>query len=72
VSDGLLLLITDSPVKFIANHNLSAEELPAINPESGISFVVQSEGADQEVIVLKIVLRSRLQRNVLYNTALAD
>jgi hypothetical protein len=56
----------------LANHNLSAEELPAINPESGISFVVQSEGADQEVIVLKIVLRSRLQRNVLYNTALAD
>ena len=56
------------PIKPLANHNLSAEELPAVNPESGsgISFVVQSEGADQEVRVLKIVLRSRLQTNVLY------
>lgn len=54
------------PIKPLANHNLSAEELPAVNPESGISFVVQSEGADQEVRVFKIVLRSRLQTNVLY------
>ena len=54
------------PIKPLANHNLSAEELLAVNAESGISFVVQSEGADQEVRVLKIVLRSRLQTNVLY------
>jgi len=59
-------------ISTLENHNLSAEELPAINPESGISFVVQSEGADQEVRVFKIVLRSRLQRDVLYNTTLAD
>jgi hypothetical protein len=54
------------PIKPLANHNLSAEELLAVNAESGISFVVQSEGADQEVRVFKIVLRSRLQTNVLY------
>jgi len=56
----------------LANHNLSAEELPTINPDSDASFVVQSEGADQEVRVLKIVLRSRLQRNLLYNSTLSD
>ena len=54
------------PIKPLANHNLSAEELLAVNAESGISFVVQSEGADQEVRVFKIALRSRLQTNVLY------
>ncbi|KAI9460476.1 hypothetical protein BJY52DRAFT_1168427, partial [Lactarius psammicola] len=45
----------------LANHNLSAEELPTINPDSSVSFVVQSEGTEQEVRILKIVLRSRLQ-----------
>ncbi|KAH8997412.1 hypothetical protein EDB92DRAFT_2101464, partial [Lactarius akahatsu] len=56
----------------LANHNLSAEELPNINPDNNISFVVQSEGTDQEVRVFKVVLRSRLQRNLLYNSTMAD
>jgi len=56
----------------LANHNLSAEELPAINPDSNVSFVVQSDGADQEVRVFKIVLRSCRQKNLLYNSTLAD
>jgi len=56
----------------LANHNLSAEELPTINPDSSVSFVVQSEGADQEVRLFKIVLRSCLQRNLLYNSTVAD
>ncbi|KAH9081768.1 hypothetical protein EDB83DRAFT_2334711 [Lactarius deliciosus] len=56
----------------LANHNLSAEELPDINTDNNISFVAQSEGTDQEVRVFKVVLRSRLQRNLLYNSTVAD
>ena len=66
MGDGLFYSSDTLLIKSLANHNLSAEELPAINPESGVSFIVQSEGADQEVRVFKIVLRSRLQKNVLY------
>jgi len=53
--------LTNAFVFALANHNLSAEELTTIAPESDVSFVVQSEGANQEVRVFKIVLRSRIQ-----------
>lgn len=56
----------------LANHNLSAEELLIINTDSSVSFVVQSEGADPEVRVLKIVLHSRLQRHLLHNSTSTD
>ncbi len=57
---AILLPVNYSPSESSANHNLSAEELPAIDTDGSLLFVVQSEGADQEIRVFKIVVWSHL------------
>ena len=72
MSDSVSFIHLSLSVFILANHSLSAEELPTVIPDSDVSFVVQSEGANEEVRVLKIVLSSRLQRNLSYNSILSD
>jgi hypothetical protein len=59
----LILLQVNLRFGSLADHNLSAEEVSPFDLDGSVSFLEQSEGVDQEVKVLKIVLYSRSQCN---------